>query len=107
MIEEVNFMNYRRIKVALFNGRAFWRDSEGDLYSFDCLDDVNGKILLPRLGTNLLWQENLFDAACDMILTGKNHPWPFGFHEDDDFSVPWNRWKALTDAEKAAKYTVS
>jgi hypothetical protein len=102
--EDMSF--YRSLRIALFLGFAFWKDSAGTLYRVDCQNDENGRIILPRFGTGLLWENNLLRCAAESILFGNgNHPWPFGFHGDDDFSIPWNRWVAVSDEEKAAEYT--
>lgn len=98
-------MSYRKIHIALFNGRAVWRDSAGELYSVDCQDNIDGRIILPRIGTCLIWGENLFLGAAEAFSDGSVNLWPFGFHEDDEMTIPWNRWMPLTDAEKAAKHT--
>ena len=100
------YMDYRKIHVAIFNGRAVWRDSTGELYAVDLQDDTDGRIILPRIGTCLIWQENLLLGAAEAFIDGSARLWPLGFHEDDEMTAPWNRWMPLTDAEKAAKYTV-
>jgi hypothetical protein len=98
-------MDYRRIHVAIFNGQAIWRDSIGRFFRVDLQDDTDGRILLPQLGTNLIWENNLLLAAAESFFDGNVHLWPFGFHEDDEMTVPWNRWMPLTEAEKLARYT--
>lgn len=98
--------NYRTLRVSIFHGFAYWRDTNGVLYRADCIDDATGRVKLPKLGNGLVWENNVFAGAADSFLEGRVSYHPYGTHEGDEQLVPWNRWMPLSDDEKAAKYTV-
>ena len=95
--------NFRSLRVSIFHGFAYWRDTEGTLYRADCIDDATGRVKLPRLGSGLIWEGNLLAGAADMFLEGRVQCHPYGTHEGDEQLIHWNRWMPLSDAEKAAK----
>lgn len=98
--------NYRFLRVAIFHGFAFWRDTGGQIYRVDCIDDATGKVKLPKIGNGLVWENNVFSGAADAFLEGRIQYHPYGTQPGDEALIPWNRWLALSDTEKAAKYTL-
>ena len=97
--------NYRFLRVSIFHGYAFWRDTEGQLFRVDLIDDETGRVKLPRLGTCLVWETNLLAGAADALWEGRVQFHPYGTQPGDEQLTPWNRWLPLSDTEKAARYT--
>jgi hypothetical protein len=99
------FMNFRSIHGTVFHGFFYWRDTEGAFFRVDLIDDSTGQIILPRIGTCLVWGENLLLGAAGAFLEGRALYHPYGTQPGDEQLIPWNRWMPLTEAEKLARYT--